>query len=797
MGTLGNSVRYLAGVCDGATAQDGAGFNRFDASFGHKLANIEEEAWSDGQRYAVWEMVRKYTGQLAAAGIDFGSIPEPVNPKTVMGARKVAPDTTHKWVVISFPYSAELVRALKETLNDPNRIASFHPPSKTWYILYRNLDKKSLELLSTFCAENQFEGMEEVRAAVAGAISTPVRKSNKLICSEDSCFRMGFSYDASLVDAIRAVKAVHPGIRFQKDKGNTWSFPKNGLLAPALMGLITDFEIEASEEVLAEIEGLTTKATETIKASHAESANIEPIEGFGSGDLTPYPFQLAGIHYAAAAMKTFIADEMGLGKTPQSLGVLQKLNAFPALVVCPASLRLNWKKEVEMWLPGRTVSVIDSKSEDYTADIMVISYAGLSKGKKTDKKILPSGNVKKTSVIILSEQATKIRNKGLRALVLDESQSCKTHDTQRTMACKEIARGVQVRLALTGTPIVNRPKELVPQLDILGRLEEFGGFWQFVIRYCDAKKKNVPMRGRGFVPVWDMNGNSNLSELNERLRAACYIRRTKEQVLPELPPKRRVVVNLPITNRAEYDRAENDFASWLGENKDRDAEFEATLSHLSDRERGRIMAERSVSEEQEGIRALELQKISALRKLAVQGKMAAVKEWTDNFIESGEKLVAFAHLRDIQKEMWGWYKGTSHIIGGESPTKVEAAKEKFQTEPAAKCPMIVVSIQAGKMGHTLTAASNSIFVEIPWTPGDLSQCEDRTNRIGQVYPTVAWYLFADDTIDEDMAAFIESKRDVVDAATEGSGEIGMQAQTMKEVIGRLTERRLNKMGGKR
>lgn len=350
--------------------------------------------------------------------------------------------------------------------------------------------------------------------------------------------------------------------------------------------------------------------------------------------------------------------------------------------------------------------------------------------------------------------------------------NCKNYKTQRTKACQALAKGVEIRLALTGTPILSRPQELISPLQILGRLDEMGGFWKFCDRYCNAHRTRFGL---------NLSGAAHLDELNEKLRATCYVRRTKEEVLQELPPKTRAIVPIEITNRREYDRAEADVVRWLGNQAAKEEAFLATVVNLSLEEQARAIADHRMSAEETAARAEQLVRIEALKQLSAKGKMEAVKEWVESFLETGEKLVLFAHHQAVVEELAKQFKAPS--ITGQTP--VERRQEyvdRFQADPA--CRVIVCNIKAGGVGITLTAASNVAFVELEWTPAAHDQAEDRTHRIGQTDSVTAWYLLGQGTIDEEIMSLIEAKRMVVDAATEGqgpTGDVGIMAELVQKL----------------
>lgn len=438
-----------------------------------------------------------------------------------------------------------------------------------------------------------------------------------------------------------------------------------------------------------------------------------------------------------------IADEMGLGKTVQALAVLAATDAYPAVVVCPASLRLNWERETRKWLPGRTVEVLSGTKavpRREWPDVVVLNYDVLHAWSDT----LPVP----------------------RALVLDESHCVKNADARRTKAAIRLADRMPdnaLRLCLSGTPVMNKPGELLTQLRILGRLEEFGGAQAFKDRY--------------------VHGPRNLTELNRRLRATCFVRRRKEDVLTELPPKRwsDLYVEGDPQVMARYRRAEQDVVSFLADR----AREAALASGATEEQAQRAAWERALRAQS----AEHLAAVGALKKLAAEAKMPAVRQWIADFTESGGKLVAFGHHRDIVGALDEQFAHGCRVQGGMDAEARQAAVDRFQTDPDQK--VIACSLNAAGVGLTLTAASDVLFVEQGWTPAAMDQAADRCHRIGQVDSVTAWNVLAAGTIDEDVAALIARKREIVDAATDGRTPDGDDVQSvLGDLLVRLAERGL-------
>jgi SWI/SNF-related matrix-associated actin-dependent regulator 1 of chromatin subfamily A len=180
-----------------------------------------------------------------------------------------------------------------------------------------------------------------------------------------------------------------------------------------------------------------------------------------------------------------------------------------------------------------------------------------------------------------------------------------------------------------------------------------------------------------------------------------------------------------------------------------------------------------------------LVRISVLRRLAAKAKMESVFEWIDGKIASGDKVVVAAHHREIVDMIADHYCGLK-IQGGMAVEDVQEHKAKFQTGSIDEAPVIVLSMQAAKTGHTLTAAQDVLFVELPWTPADVDQTYSRCHRLGQKGSVMATYMIANGTIDQEIFDLIDSKRSVVNAATEGT-EINETASAQQIVLDFLKE----------
>lgn len=428
-----------------------------------------------------------------------------------------------------------------------------------------------------------------------------------------------------------------------------------------------------------------------------------------------------------------IADEMGLGKTVQALALIKAIDKYPAVIVCTSSLRKNWEREAQKWLPTVSVEVLyGTNPHAVTSQVLIVGYDVFYAWTKA----LPVPAI----------------------LVFDESHLLKNGNARRTQAAIRFADKVHKEngavVCLTGTPVLNRPSELLTQLRIMNRLSDFGGVQGFKEQYKDPK---------------------NLVTLNKRLRSVCFLRRKKLDVLKELPPKRwaDVLVDGDPAVMREYRKAEQDIVGFL---KGRAQEL-AAESGASTKEAKRIAWEQALRAEA----AKHLVAVNTLKMLAARAKLSVAEQWIEEFVETGNKLVVFGWHREIVNFVAERFGTTSRVQGGMSDEDKQSAVDAFQTDADVK--VISCSLKAAGVGITLTAASDVLFLEQGWTPADQDQASDRCHRIGQEDSVTAWTFICQDTIDEYIADVIARKRGIVDAATDGEkNELDHSTSVLGDVL---------------
>jgi len=509
-------------------------------------------------------------------------------------------------------------------------------------------------------------------------------------------FKLDVNWDPDVVKVFTELPAAEAHGR---------TLPIDPYLLEPLEHFIRVYEIDVganAREVLARLRDEYDAAIGAVRRSRAGEAPALAVEPRLGGELRP--FQRAGVDYVLQSRRLFLADEQGLGKTVQALAALEADEAFPAVVVCPASLKLNWRREAAHWLPHRSVHVVMGGSAAIPrADIVVLNY----------------------EIVHAHRERLAIRRP--KALILDESHYVKNPAAKRTRAVRKLAEGLSadaLKLALTGTPVMNHPDELISQLRILGRLEEFGSGARFKRRFQGAGAEE---------------------RIHWHLRRSCFVRRLKKDVLPQLPEKRQVVVPVALDNERDYRLAEKDVVAWLQEQP-------LELSELESKVAATLRAER-------------LAQLNVLRRVAARGKLAAALNWIDDFLASEEPLVVFAGHREVQEAIVQRFPEAVHVVGADDVAARDAAVRAFQ-EPDGPL-LLIASTRVGGQGLTLTRASNVAFLDLEWSPAMHDQAEDRCHRIGQRDAVTAWYLLAAETIDEEMATVLARKRGIVGAITDG------------------------------
>lgn len=430
----------------------------------------------------------------------------------------------------------------------------------------------------------------------------------------------------------------------------------------------------------------------------------------------PYPFQRDSVmSIDEFDGRSLLSLDMGLGKTIISLRWLyeDKSVRLPAVVVCPASIKFHWEREAEQ-RAGLNVLVLEGRSnngctKEYLKqfDLVVVNYDILQNWVKLLKQIRP------------------------KTVILDECQAIMNSKAIRTKTTKRLCKGVRHLLALSGTPMMNRPIELFNTVNLL-RPEVFEHARSFKYEFCGAH----------WTPWgWKFDRSSNTKRLHRLLLSSCMIRYRKQDVLQELPAKQRHLITLPLTSMEEYEEARDNFIGWLQ----------------------KLDTEKA----QRAMRAESMTRLGYLLRLAARLKLPYVVEWAEQFLDqTGEKLVIFGVHKEVLGQLRQSLKYKSVLIDGSvTGSRRQQLVDQFQQDPKTR--LFLGNLRAAGVGLTLTAASTVAFAELSYRPADLLQAEDRVHRIGQVNQVAEYYLVAHGTIEEKLCRVLQKKLEMISSVIDG------------------------------
>ena len=440
-----------------------------------------------------------------------------------------------------------------------------------------------------------------------------------------------------------------------------------------------------------------------------------------------YPHQADGVSFLVSKKRAILADDMGLGKTRQAIVAAEVVVPNgPVLVVCPASLKLNWLREIKAIFPDIPVEVVGySKAVITSPRWVIINYD------------------------LLSKYSDRLNGINWSCVILDEAHFIKnaSHRTKHCLqlfgvqdAAKAPLVGPGYVFLLTGTPMTNRPKDLFNLLRCVGH-PAARSFLSFAKRYCDAYRNDWG---------WVTSGASNLSELN-LLMKEVMLRRMKDEVL-DLPPKIRSWVPIDVSESKSTSNAIKNFLNWYIDTdpaKPNDTEFLARLTKVR----------------------------TALHK----AKQKAASDRIKDAVNQGKKVVVFTCFSEgIERHKKQFGRAAVIITGSQSVAERMDAVDAFQNDP--KINVCLCNIIAGGVGITLTAGTHVLFQDLDWVPANHSQAEDRCYRLGQNKKVTVEYLYAAETLDSYIAELLEAKMALI-AAVEA--EDVPERSLLKEVEAKL------------
>lgn len=449
-----------------------------------------------------------------------------------------------------------------------------------------------------------------------------------------------------------------------------------------------------------------------------------------------WEYQKPAVAFNLKHKKTLNGDKMGLGKTTESIATVHVAQSYPCLVICTASKKLDWQAEFLEVAGKKSLIMQPSIQESWpkyhklmNIDVFICNYESL------DKYFVQEINKPKDQDLKTKHITFKPTISVFKSVIIDESHRLKDEKTLQTKIAYGLTRNREYVLLCTGTPFVNCTRDLAMQLMMIDQLKnvvdhipiiqnkkgiyDSSGYERFLRRYCEGG-----------------TGNTNMKELESRIKRYCFFQREKSEVLKDLPPKIRQIIRCELSNMPEYKKAEKDFGKYLREWKG------CTDSQVKKR-----------------LKFEAVQRFIELKSIAARGKIEVIKEYMIEIMQQGEKVLIFCYRHDEIDRLRNEFPGILEIHGNIKAEDRQKAMVKFNTDPLHKA--MVLNYKSGGEGLNLPAAGWVGFLHLPWTFAACEQCEDRAHRPGNVNDSVqAAYFIAEDTVDKYCYDRVMQKKDM-------------------------------------
>ncbi len=571
------------------------------------------------------------------------------------------------------------------------------------------------------------------------------------LSKDEKSFYLAFDFDKKIISAVKRIGGAK-----WNSRGAKWSFSSKK--SKKIVDVV-NFLVQHEAQVLLskkatdlynvnlEKEKKRRKLTSELEKKKIDETRRDELKTFVDfkklHNESPYPFQFSTYNYIEAVNgNCIVALDMGLGKTLVSMMYCHS-KGLKAIVVCPASLKLNWEEEVSNLLIGATAQVVTKNTEeiDEKATFIVVNYELLVAG--ADKKGAPKPGSTTHKIVELVKKGRR------QALIVDEAHRMKNEQARATKFIHKNFGKIKHKLLLTGTPIKSRPSEYFSLLKFLDKAR-WSSKVEYCMRYCDPTYNGFAM---------DFKGASMLNELNAETRR-YVIRKEKADVLKDLPAKTHMKIPIGLSEQQmrEYLAIEQDVAE-----------------HMVD-----------LMEKSNGIS--DIGKIHELVQFTSRIKVDHCREIIDQALSTGKKIIVFTgylSIVDKIKEMYG--DSCVSYTGRNSIEERQKAKDRFQKDPS--CCVFIGSTMAAGVGLTLTAAQYVLFIDEPWTTGDKEQAEDRAHRIGQKENVTVITMVCNDTVDEYKYVLLELKRKVIKKIIDNkdvSGKLDTGSSVIRDVVKMLT-----------
>jgi SWI/SNF-related matrix-associated actin-dependent regulator 1 of chromatin subfamily A len=442
----------------------------------------------------------------------------------------------------------------------------------------------------------------------------------------------------------------------------------------------------------------------------------------------PLNHQKEAIQKLVENKKFILADDMGLGKTTSTVIAALECGAKKILVICPATLKINWKREIENYT-DRSISIAEGKSISLDEDFVIINY-DIIKNFHNTKDV----------------DNSKLLSASFDLVIIDESHYLKNAQALRTKLINHLVKDIERLWLLTGTPMTSRPIDYYNLLYLVD--SPVAKNWMaYVIRYCKGFQFRV--KGR---KVWNVMGASNLDELRKRT-SSQILRRLKENVL-DLPDKIITPVYLKLKSK-EYEEVMGEYYAWY----DKNPEESKSLT-------------------------VQFTKLTKVRQIIADEKVSQTIEIAENIIEQGKKVIIFCNFTDSLNKIADHFKKSAvKLDGSMSKTQRQKSVDDFQNNESIT--VFVGNIKAAGVGITLTSAEVVIMNDLSFLPSDHAQAEDRAYRFGQKNNVLVYYPIFDNTIEGIIYDIINNKKKVIATVMGDNPDMG---DTAEEILKKINNR---------
>jgi len=443
----------------------------------------------------------------------------------------------------------------------------------------------------------------------------------------------------------------------------------------------------------------------------------------------PLEHQKEAIQKLVENKKFILADDMGLGKTTSTIIAALESGSKKVLIICPATLKINWKREIENY-SDKSIYIAESKNFSTEADFVIINYDIIKNFHDTKKK-----------------DDSQVLAANFDLVIVDEAHYIKNATAQRTKLINDIVKKTERLWLLTGTPMTSRPIDYFNLLSIID--SPVAKNWMaYAIRYCSGYQFKVGNR-----KVWNVTGASNLEELRDRT-VGLTLRRLKENVL-DLPDKIITPVYLRLKSK-EYENVMGEYYDWY----DKNPEESKSLT-------------------------VQFTKLTKVRQIIADEKIKQTIELAENILEQDKKVIIFCNFTDsLNKITEHFGKSAVKLDGSMSKPERQNSVDQFQDNPKVK--VFVGNIKAAGVGITLTAAEAVIMNDLSFLPSDHAQAEDRAYRYGQKNNVLVYYPIFENTIEGIIYDILNNKKQVIATVM---GDNQHPADMAEEILQRINELR--------